>query len=82
MSPLELAKAFDAPMLRDQYSNAEVNNMVRNADSQLVQYGRLRDMHNRSVSGERIGSNADPANEHGQPGKKLVFANPAAVQSL
>lgn len=39
MSPLEIARAFNAPMLADQNSNAVSSELVRGAGERPVRYG-------------------------------------------
>lgn len=41
MSPLEVAKAFNAPLLAAQDSNAEVKELVEKIGSRTVQYGAV-----------------------------------------
>jgi len=39
MSPIEIAKAFNAPLLHHEDSNAEANELVKNAGQRIVRYG-------------------------------------------
>lgn len=58
-SPLEIAKAFDAPLLRDVDSNATADQLVRQLDRKRVRYGEMRGVHG---GGERMLAIAEAAN--------------------
>ncbi|KAF2213387.1 hypothetical protein CERZMDRAFT_96230 [Cercospora zeae-maydis SCOH1-5] len=79
MSPIEMAKAFNAPLLADEDSNASVQELVKSAGTKPVQYGR--------VSEEPI----EMGGEHGSSVQLLPFehsgsvfkiADPAQIRSL
>lgn len=45
MSPIEIAKAFNAPLLAQENSNDEVKNLVKSAGSKPVRYGAVISWH-------------------------------------
>ena len=45
MSPIEIAKAFNAPLLSKQNSNATANDLAKSAGSMPVRYGLVSEKH-------------------------------------
>jgi len=41
MSPIEIAKAFNAPLLSHEESNASANDLVKSIDARIVRYGAV-----------------------------------------
>jgi hypothetical protein len=66
LSPIEIAKAFDAPLLKYADSNAEIDKLVSETGAQEVQYGVLR---GGGGTGEKDGA-----------GQKLVMAEKGSVR--
>lgn len=85
MSPIETAKAFNAPLLAQEHPNAEVNELVKGAGMKPVRYGQLVDM---SQSGGQTEFDKGADFGHGQMDTvelrqlQLALADPASVQPL
>ncbi|KAF2163554.1 hypothetical protein M409DRAFT_68463 [Zasmidium cellare ATCC 36951] len=85
MSPIETAKAFNAPLLAQEHPNAEVNELVKGAGMKPVRYGQVVDM---SQSGGQTEFDKGADFGHGQMDTvelrqlQLALADPASVQPL
>ncbi|KAF7189152.1 hypothetical protein HII31_09574 [Pseudocercospora fuligena] len=78
MSPIETAKAFNAPLLAQEHPNAEVQELVKGAGMKPVRYGQVVDMSQTSYKGADDGI-ADTVELRDF---KLAIEDPANVQPL
>ncbi|KAM3413699.1 hypothetical protein BST61_g10392 [Cercospora zeina] len=79
MSPIEIAKAFNAPLLADEDSNASAQEIVKSAGTKPAQYGRISE-ETLAVGGKYRGSVEVMSSEHS--GSIFRIADPAQVKSL
>ena len=83
LSPLETAKAFNAPILASEDSNAEINELVQRAGERPVKYGMVAWGGGDDASGkygERVESYAVEGN--GQIWGRLEITDPGMVQGM
>lgn len=84
MSPIETAKAFNAPLLAQEHPNAEVGELVKGAGMKPVRYGELVDTthsgFDNNMKGFDFGLNHVDTVELRQ--LQLALADPASVQPL
>ncbi|CAK4032791.1 Hypothetical predicted protein [Lecanosticta acicola] len=69
MSPLETAKAFNAPLLAQEDSNAEVKDLVKGSGGKAVRYGHVLDAAGRFEANARL-EIADPTSVRSMNGSR------------
>ncbi|KAK4612916.1 hypothetical protein CLAFUR0_13216 [Fulvia fulva] len=79
MSPIETAKAFNAPLLAQEHPNAEVTELVRGAGNKPVRYGEVMDSSQAAFDKGSEYGHADTVELRQLP---LAIDNPANVQPL
>lgn len=85
LSPIETAKAFDAPMLRNNDSNAPVGDLLKDVGGRQVKYGAvsrhrgISQPDRRSISAFSTGYEPPDSPEDETPPLRLQFADPRST---
>ena len=79
MSPIETAKAFNAPLLAQEHPNAEVTELVKGAGNKPVRYGEVMDSNQAAFDKVSEYGHADTMELRQLP---LAIDDPANVQPL
>ncbi|KAI9709449.1 MAG: hypothetical protein M1820_003209 [Bogoriella megaspora] len=75
LSPIDIARAFDAPLVRSHDGNAEIEELLDDIGSTKVQYGAVF-----VVDGHEVGDVARTNSERGKGVTRLKMASPLVVQ--
>lgn len=70
-SPIEIAKAFDAPLLQEVKTNARAEDILHDVGDVRIQYGAVRQRQTFSEEVKQDGSQSAPS--LGEPCDRLVF---------